>query len=201
MDDALLKFVIVTGQSMNLLSDASFIDFMECFRKLAVGKCKRQVQKDCQRFLPSRNPLSKRIGAKLDLVKVDVVAKIGPAKENRRRTDLGLCEKDVDYLAPTTSHFFRYKQDFVLVFTPLLPGVKKTSQYVQHSKLEQLDIERNDFSKFFCDNRTKGPMLALSREESSALFYAIWFYYRKALLLGLTKIRVWTSVHKKLALK
>uniref|UniRef100_A0A915EVZ5 Uncharacterized protein n=1 Tax=Ditylenchus dipsaci TaxID=166011 RepID=A0A915EVZ5_9BILA len=36
IDDALLKFVIVTGQSMNLPSDASHIDFMECFRKLAL---------------------------------------------------------------------------------------------------------------------------------------------------------------------
>uniref|UniRef100_A0A915CQF7 Uncharacterized protein n=1 Tax=Ditylenchus dipsaci TaxID=166011 RepID=A0A915CQF7_9BILA len=151
MDDALLKFVIVTGQSMNLLSDASFIDFMECFRKLAVENANAKSKKIAKDFLPSRNTLSKRIGAKLDLVKVDVVAKLDQLKKTGGGLTLDFAKKDVDYLAPTTSHFFRYKQDFVLVFTPLLPGVKKTSQYVQQliaMELEQLDIERNDFSKF-----------------------------------------------------
>uniref|UniRef100_A0A915CSR0 Uncharacterized protein n=1 Tax=Ditylenchus dipsaci TaxID=166011 RepID=A0A915CSR0_9BILA len=76
MDNALLKFVIVTSQSMNLLSDAGFIDFMECFRKLAVENANTKSKKIAKDFLPSRNTLSKRIGAKLDLVKVDVVAKL-----------------------------------------------------------------------------------------------------------------------------
>uniref|UniRef100_A0A915DUF8 Transposase n=1 Tax=Ditylenchus dipsaci TaxID=166011 RepID=A0A915DUF8_9BILA len=134
MDDALLKFVIVTEVFMFNVENAN-------------DKSKK-IAKD---FLPSRNTLSKRIGAKLDLVKVDVVAKLDQLKKTGGGLTLDFAKKDVDYLAPTTSHFFKYKQDFVLVFTSLLPGVKKTSHVQQFiaEELDQLDIERNDFSKFF----------------------------------------------------
>uniref|UniRef100_A0A915DM96 C2H2-type domain-containing protein n=1 Tax=Ditylenchus dipsaci TaxID=166011 RepID=A0A915DM96_9BILA len=45
MDEALLKFVVTSGQSMNLTSEASFINCMECFRKLAVDNAKAESKK------------------------------------------------------------------------------------------------------------------------------------------------------------
>uniref|UniRef100_A0A915E4A1 Transposase n=1 Tax=Ditylenchus dipsaci TaxID=166011 RepID=A0A915E4A1_9BILA len=105
---------------------------MESFRKLAIDAYDARSRKSAKDFLPSRNTIRKGIDKRLDRAKEEVISKLELLKRHGRIT-LDFAKKSVDYIA-MTGHFIDenwIKQDFVLSFSPVEAGAKKTSQFVQ----------------------------------------------------------------------
>uniref|UniRef100_A0A915CXJ7 HAT C-terminal dimerisation domain-containing protein n=1 Tax=Ditylenchus dipsaci TaxID=166011 RepID=A0A915CXJ7_9BILA len=151
MNDALLKFIITSGQSVNLMGIRALSNFSILSETFAEKAGSNKTAKD---FLPSRNTMSKRIDDKLEGVKDDVLVKMELLKNIGGGITLDFAKKNVDYLA-ATAHFVDNnwcKQDFVIAFSPFSPSVKKTSLYVQKllsEELQRLGTQDRDMSKLF----------------------------------------------------
>uniref|UniRef100_A0A915E9R3 Uncharacterized protein n=1 Tax=Ditylenchus dipsaci TaxID=166011 RepID=A0A915E9R3_9BILA len=105
MNDALMKFITTSGQSVNLMGDQGFIKFLDSFPYgFNVEAEKAGSKKTAKDFLPSRNTMSKRIDYKLEAVKLDVMTKMELLKTNGGGITLDFAKKNVDYLA-VTAHF------------------------------------------------------------------------------------------------
>uniref|UniRef100_A0A915EEH2 Uncharacterized protein n=1 Tax=Ditylenchus dipsaci TaxID=166011 RepID=A0A915EEH2_9BILA len=117
MDKALLKFVVTSGQSMKLhelyglfsKTSVSILSFACAFcigsSVFSIDNVKAESKKTSRDFLTSQNTLSKRISAKLDLVKVDIVAKLDQLEKAVGRLTLDFAKKVGDYFA-VAAHFF-----------------------------------------------------------------------------------------------
>uniref|UniRef100_A0A915E4H0 Transposase n=1 Tax=Ditylenchus dipsaci TaxID=166011 RepID=A0A915E4H0_9BILA len=111
-------------------------------------------KKTAKDLLPSRNTMSKRIDAKLEGVKVDVLTKFEQLKSIGGGLTLDFAKKNVDHLAVTANFVDNNccKQDFVIAFSRLPPSVKKTSLYVQKllsEQLQEIGIQARDMSNLF----------------------------------------------------
>uniref|UniRef100_A0A915ESM3 Uncharacterized protein n=1 Tax=Ditylenchus dipsaci TaxID=166011 RepID=A0A915ESM3_9BILA len=152
---SLLKFIITSGQSVNLMGDQGFIEFLDSFRKLSVEAEKAGSKKTAKDLLPSRNTMSKRIDAKLEGVKVDVLTKFEQLKSIGGGLTLDFAKKNVDHLAVTANFVdnnWSLQARLCDCLFALPPSVKKTSLHVQKllsEQLQEIGIQARDMSNLF----------------------------------------------------
>uniref|UniRef100_A0A915D739 HAT C-terminal dimerisation domain-containing protein n=1 Tax=Ditylenchus dipsaci TaxID=166011 RepID=A0A915D739_9BILA len=139
-DDSLLKFIACSSQSINVVVDKSFLQLLKAFKNTVIEDFKNGIGKQAEDYLPSANTMVKRLNSSL----VDAAQQIGCLVKNLKSAGGGLtmdfAKNKVDYMA-VTAHFINdqwKKIDFVLVFTLLPPGMKKTSAHVQELFMEEL---------------------------------------------------------------
>uniref|UniRef100_A0A915CMZ1 Uncharacterized protein n=1 Tax=Ditylenchus dipsaci TaxID=166011 RepID=A0A915CMZ1_9BILA len=116
MNNSLLKFIITSGQSVNLMGDQGFIEFLDSYRLVSllfISQKKIRVvvfrveaektgsKKTAKICYLQENTMSKRIDAKLEGVKVDVLTKLEQLKSIGRGLTQDFAKKNVDYLAVT----------------------------------------------------------------------------------------------------
>uniref|UniRef100_A0A915E1S7 Uncharacterized protein n=1 Tax=Ditylenchus dipsaci TaxID=166011 RepID=A0A915E1S7_9BILA len=106
---------------------------MESSGSLPLMRTTLDQEKSAKDFLSSRNIIRKGIDKRLDRAKEEVISKLELVKRHGGGITLDFAKKSVDYIA-MTGHFIDenwIKQDFVLSFSPVEAGAKKTSQFVQ----------------------------------------------------------------------
>uniref|UniRef100_A0A915ED41 Uncharacterized protein n=1 Tax=Ditylenchus dipsaci TaxID=166011 RepID=A0A915ED41_9BILA len=146
--------------------------------------------------------MSKRIDIKLDQVKASVVEKLEGLKLTGGSLTLDFAKNNVDYFA-VTAYFIDNnwcKQDFVLIFSPLLPGIEKTSHFVQQlldKEPQQLSMCSHDMSKIFVTT-DEGSNVSYIGGEIICRASVMWCNYCKARYSSIQELKSDASYERSL---